>query len=321
MVMTESISPDLLARYLGGEATPAERAAVERWAGASSQNAAELRRLASLWRARPSADWDLNRAWSRVSARMDEPVLFKLTPQVRVLALAATVMVAVGAAVIWRAVSRRIEAAPRVVAAAPGERRDLDLPDGTRILLAPGSSMTVAAGYGERERRVELDGEAWFEVHHDADRPFRVYAAGTVTEDLGTEFTVRARAGDPVRVVLVAGQASFGREGAPAVVLGPGDVGRLAVADTSPRVERGADVASLVAWRDGQLAFVDTPVAHVAAELSRWYAVEFRLADSALGSRRLTHTFSVSDLDDALEVLALSLGVRAERQGAVVTLR
>jgi transmembrane sensor len=320
--MTDPISSDLLARYLGGEATPAERDAVERWAGLDPQNAAELRRLAAVWSPKPEGNWDVDRAWNRVIARLDESDVVPIHSRRRVLALAAAVILTLGATFVWRAQNRDVEFAQQVYVTNPGERREVNLPDSTRIIVAPGSSLTVAKGYGQSDRTVTLEGEAWFDVRHDASRPFRVHAAGTVTEDLGTEFSVRARAGEAVRVVLVTGRASFARESAArAVELAPGEVAQLGAADVSPVVTRAADVARLVSWREGRLDFVDAPLSEVLAELGRWYALEFRVEDSTLTSRRLTHTFATGDLTDALEVLSLSLGARAERAGSVVTLR
>jgi transmembrane sensor len=253
---------------------------------------------------------------------MDEPRVIVLDRRRRTLALAAAIAVTVGAAMVWRAVDRTVESPAQVVATAAGERRDLTLPDGSRIELAPGSSVEVAGGYGNPERRVVLEGEAWFDVRHDPARPFRVHAAGTVTEDLGTTFSIRARDGSPVRVVLVTGKASFRRAGAAAVLeLDPGDVGVLGPADSTPVATRQIGISDLVSWREGRLDFRDALIGEVLAELGRWYAIDFQLADSALAARRITHTFMAGDLDDALEVLSLSLGVRAERAGAVVTLR
>jgi len=320
--MTDSISSDLLARYLAGEATPAERAAVERWAGQNPQNAAELRRLAALWEPRPASGWDVDRAWGRVAERLDQDDVVPLHSRRRQLALAAAVVLTLGATFVWRAVNRDVESAPQVVVTQPGERRDVNLPDGTQIVVAPGSSLTVTQDYGKSDRSVVLEGEAWFEVRHDAARPFRVRAAGTVTEDLGTGFSVRAREGEAVRVVLMTGRASFAREAERnVVVLSPGDVARLATTDALPVVTRDANIAQLVAWREGRLEFVDAPLPEVLAELGRWYALEFRLEDTALASRRLTHTFAADNVADALDVLSLSLGIRAERAGSVVTLR
>lgn len=321
--------PELLARVLSGEATPVERDRVEAWAAAASTNRAELDRLRDTWTTAPP-EWDVDRAWARTAARLGEArrqvAVVRLRTRQLQYALAAMLVLSVGAAAAWFALrpGAITLGAPQIVATAPGERRSLELSDGTTVTLAPGTELRVAADYGRTERRVDLVGEAWFDVAHDEDRPFRVHAAGTVTEDIGTAFTVRALPGTGlVRVVLVEGLASFASDAAPAgaVVLNPNDVGTLRAGDEAATVERVADVSALVSWQQGRLQFEDAPLSAVAADLSHWYGLEFRLADPGLGTRRLTATLPLDQLDEALEVLSLSLGLVADRTPGIITLR
>lgn len=323
--MTEPMSSELLARYLSSEATPAEQAEVESWARAAPEHAAELERLRGLWTRRPVGRWDVDRAWSRVQLRIDRP---RRHAPVRVaVALAASLTLLIGGWLAWRALDLRAPRGPAGdhVATGPGERRELTLPDGTRLMLAPNSELGVASAYGGTSRDVRLSGEAWFDVRHDAARPFRVLAAGTITEDLGTEFSVLTLpTEDGVRVVLVSGSASLRRAGddaAHAVVLTPRDVALLIPGDSVARVERDVAVEALVRWRTGAATFDDAPLDSVLGELSRWYAVTITLADSSLAARRLSGPVPVDNLDEALEVITLSLGALAVREDSAIVLR
>jgi len=323
--MTEPLSSELLARYLSSQATPAERAEVEAWAGASPEHAAELEHLRGLWTPRPVDRWDVGRAWSRVQSRIDRP---RRHAPVRVaVALAASITLLIGGWLAWRSLHLGAPVGPGgdLIVTGPGERREMTLPDGTRLMLAPNSELGVASAYGGDSREVRLSGEAWFDVRHDAARPFRVLAAGTITEDLGTEFTVLTLpTRDGVRVVLVTGSASLRRTGesaASAVVLTPRDVAVLASRDRSARVERDAAVEALVSWRTGAATFDDAPLDSVLGELSRWYSVTITVADSSLVARRLSGPVPVDNLDEALEVITLSLGARAVRRGSAIELR
>lgn len=326
--MPDTLSPDLLARYLAGAASDAERAAVEAWAAVPA-NARELARLRAVWRPAAPSGWNVEDAWQRVRARLDAPAT-PVAPPVRhwtgpVLAVAATVVLAVGAAVIWR-ISQPDPGLPaQVVATIAGERRTVDLSDGTRIVLAPGSELRVAEGYGGALRRVDLRGEAWFAVEHDAARPFQVHVAGTITEDLGTEFLVQQLPGDSgVRVALVSGSASLRRADQAveaAVTLAPNDLALLGPGDTRARVEHGAELAALVAWHQGRLEFEDVRVAQVAAAITRWFGVPVVLGEPVLGDRRFTGAVRLDGLDDALDVLRLSLGVAIERRADTVVIR
>jgi len=328
MAMPDTLSPDLLARYLAGSASDADRVAVETWAR-SPANARELERLRAAWRPAPQGEWNVEDAWQRVSARLDAPAATTARPvrrwSGRTLAIAATLMLALGAGVVWQLLRPAPSLPAQVVVAAAGERRTVDLTDGTRIVLAPGAELRVAEGYGESLRRVDLVGEAWFAVEHDASRPFQVHAAGTITEDLGTEFLVQQLPGDSgVRVALVHGSASLRRADQPAeaaVVLAPNDLAVLAPSQSRARVERGADLAALVAWHQGRLEFEDVRLAEVAAAITRWFAVPVVLGEPALGERRFSGTLALDSLAEALEVLRLSLGVMVERRADTVVVR
>jgi transmembrane sensor len=212
--------------------------------------------------------------------------------------------------------------APMQVVTAPrGQRVDFHLPDGTRVLLSAGSTVRRLADFTRGPRDVELEGEAYFEVTHDASRPFTVRARELVATDLGTAFAVRAYPEDArARVVVRSGQVALRAAAAPSAperVIAPGQLGRLAP-DGSPIVEV-ADTARLFAWTDGWLVIDDVPLRDALPQLSRWYDLDFRLADSSIADIRLAANLKNQPTDDALTVLALGLGLRAERHGRVVT--
>lgn len=320
-------SPELLARYLAGSATDAERAAVAAWA-AQPANHRELERLAAAWRATPAAQaWGVDRAWQRVAGQLDAAPTTDRVPHFRhraPLLAAAAVILMVGAGWLWT-VMRLAPAPPAVYVTQAGEQRSVTLPDGSRILLAPHSELRVAADFGQPIRRVDLRGEAWFEVEHDATRPFLVHAAGTITEDLGTEFLVRELpGGGGVEVALVSGSASLrhaGEGAADAVTLAPNDRARLARGDRRARVTHEAALDTMVSWRRGFLTFEDAPLDAVRAALERWHGLVVVLVDPGLGARRFTGSLPLGSADDALEVLRIALGVTMDRQGTVVVVR
>jgi transmembrane sensor len=328
-----------LARYIVGEANASQAASVESWVAADPARARLVAELRSVWERTgklPQRPVNVDAGWMSVAARMKDsaaPRVLELpsraktrrwfeTPAFR---MAASLLVLIGGTLIWRQ-STVTDPAPvpaREYATAVGERRTLTFEDGTEVVLGVASRLGVAAGYGATSREMTLTGEALFRVRHDAARPFRVHAAGTVSEDLGTEFTIRAyRATDTVRVVVTEGEVAV-RSGT------AGDTGAVARAGQTASVPPGAAAVvsatpegnAASAWVSGTLAFTDAPLSRVAAELERWYDVSVVIADSALASRRLTSTFAGDSLDDVVRVIELSLGVRAERSGRTLTWR
>jgi transmembrane sensor len=205
---------------------------------------------------------------------------------------------------------------PETFATANRERAELRLSDGTRVRLAPASRVQVAADYGERQRVVYLEGQGYFEVKHDASRPFTVYAGTTVARDLGTDFAVRSYAEDrAVQVVVRNGAVAMSGVGR----LGAGDVGRLAV-DGTASVTRGVAVESLLGWLDGRLVFRDAPLKTVLEELRRWHDADVRLADPALGSLPFTGVLTEASFRTSINLVAATLGLRVRRGDNRVTL-
>jgi len=210
----------------------------------------------------------------------------------------------------------------RVVTTPPGQRASFRLPDGTSVMLGVASTLRHPVSFGVGGREVHLEGEAYFEVVHDEERPFVVRAGDMVAEDRGTEFIVRAYLDDRhARVVVREGQvavrAADSSIATAARMLLPGQLGRLEPTG-QPVVER-ADTTTYFAWTEGRLVFDDIALHDALPQLGRWFDLEFFLADSALGRVSLTATFKNQPTADALDLLAASLGMRQVRNGRTVT--
>ena len=336
---------DAIARFHAGESTPQETAAVQGWLAAHPDEAAALDSLndvtgklssatppgldveAALRRVhdRRNADQVVSIDSQRAARRASQPVPARRWQRVATLA-AASIVLAVGARMVWHSARDTgytpSSSATQTYATAVGQRDSVRLPDGTRVVLAPESEMRVAAGYGGDVREVELRGEAYFDVHHDEERPFLVRAGGAAIRDLGTTFTVRATNGQSVRVAVTSGTVSLApakAEPSSAVVLKPGDAGTIAI-DGRVLVERAGVVETDTAWARGRLVFREAPVSVVRDELRRWYGIDLQM-DPAFATRHLSMTFDDEPVERVLEVIALSLGGELSRQGTTAVIK
>jgi transmembrane sensor len=325
-----------LARYIAGECSPEEAEAIRRWIAADPARGELLASLEQVWHAtgRQPAHWDVEGAWKELVAaresrsvkplRRDAEAAVARAPRFLVLqvAVAASVILVAGAAIGYVALTNRhsiVAPTPvpiRLYATARGERADFHLSDGTHVILGVDSRMRVPADYGTRERAIHLEGEAYFEVQHDPDRPFLVRTANAVTEDLGTRFAMTAYPGDSLaRVIVAEGKVALRPAASPAgsgTALSPGDLGKLDASGIAT-VTSGVDVDRYLAWTRGHLVFDDTPLREVLPQLGHWYDVDFEVADRALGGRRLTATVAGEALPQTLELIASSLDLRYER--------
>ena len=316
------MTPDdaLLARYLAHECTPAEAAAVRQWIAADPDRVRAVERLRATFDAAapPHERPDVDAMWARVRAHegVSLPPVRRRPFPVSLLAAAAALIVAV---LVDRAMTRpATHGAVREVATASGQRATIDLADGSRVILGPRSRIRTPERFGEGPRDVSLEGEAYFEVHHDSANPFRVHAAGGVAEDVGTRFVVRAYASESaLRVVVAEGRVSVARGGAAPVALGGGQLATLDAAGVSS--VRAVDTAAYVAFTDGRLVFDGTPLEEVVGELGRWYDLDIRLAAPAFADRHISASFTGLAEDDVLGAVAAAAGLRFTRQGRTVT--
>jgi transmembrane sensor len=324
-----------LDRYLAGDASPDEERAIREWITDDPTRAMFVRQLQQAHRATDAERWDTDTAWAKLSARVKgattRPEGTRSLPAIRPwyirtpARIAAALLLTVGSYATWRAVgpSGEQQTAMRELATPNGQRATATLGDGTRVILNAGSRLRYPADFGRAPRDVYLEGEAYFEVTHDAARPFRVHARDGVAHDLGTRFTVRAYPELPrVDVVVTEGRVSLRRDQATAtdsVVLGPGQLGRLTDAGP-PAVVTGVDVAGYTGWTGGTLVLDGLTLEEALPLLERWFDVEIRVADRSLASRRIYARFRDESLTQVLDALSLALGARHERSGRVITL-
>lgn len=339
--MHDDLPWDDLDRYFSGLSSREDAAAVSQRTASDAEYRRELALVRCVWEAGAGGQaFDTNAAWRRVAPQIGRTARIRPTPPFAPLLrarrrwsvvgamVAAAMLVAVASGIIagerW-GVARRaaIDAAPaREYATGSGQRMAVLLSDGTRVDLNVASRLRVPRGYGVNTRDVALEGEAFFDVHHDVTHPFRVRAGSLVAEDVGTTFVVRAYAGDSAATVAVAsGQVAMRsvRIRAAAVPVRAGRVGRLEPTGDIAVLDH-ADVSRYMGWRDGRLEFRDTPVPAVARELERWYGVQVSLADSSLASASLTASFTNEPLENVLHDIARLLGARYTRQGTHIRL-
>lgn len=215
------------------------------------------------------------------------------------LAVAACAVAAVGLAVILAPWKAEQAAPPKAVQSidfeTAGQQRLFPMPDGSKATLAPGSALDLAYTKGERRARL-VRGQAYFDVAHDAARPFVVEAEGRLVTALGTRFDVRSDS-EGLRVTLLEGSVRVDIAGASpaqaAVVLRPGE--ELLVAPGKPEVVRRADTTSAETWREIRMVFDDKPLGEVVAELNRYAVLQLVIDDPRVAALRITGQFRTGD--------------------------
>jgi transmembrane sensor len=228
-----------------------------------------------------------------------------------------------------------LDASNGIYAAAIGELREETLADGSVLQINTDSQVQV--DFSEQVRKIRLlQGEAHFEVAHNTEWPFEVYAGKGMVKAVGTAFLVRLEE-DRLNVIVTDGRVDLVATGAvendsskppdsvtealPALKkvgsLSQGEGALFSPADNSKahKVLAQKEMARQLSWREGYLVFEGEPLSIVVAELNRYLPIDVEIADQTLGDIPVGGRFKVEELDALFGVLETSFDIRVIRSG------
>jgi len=185
---------------------------------------------------------------------------------------------------------------------------DMTLADGSRVWLNAGSSVTYPIAFTGNERKVQITGEAYFEIAHNASKPFFVTNGDVQVKVLGTHFNVNAYEDeDAVRVTLMEGSVNVSRLTThDSRLLKPGEqaVATLSLSKGPLTIHRSPDLEQVLAWKNGMFLFKNTSIDAIMKQVARWYDVEVvfedRVTEQLNGS--IPRDVSASNLFKILEL-------------------
>jgi transmembrane sensor len=156
-----------------------------------------------------------------------------------------------------------------------GGQFKLTLPDGSNVWLNAASSITYPTAFTGKERKVEITGEAYFEIAHDAGKPFKVGLNGMEVKVLGTHFNINGYNDEAnIKTTLLEGSVSLSK-GNLVAMLNPGQQAQLAN-NGKLNVIDNVDVDQVVAWKNGYFSFSRTDLKSVMRQIARWYDVDIK---------------------------------------------
>lgn len=313
---------ELIIQVLRQDAPPHVVERIRAWRAESEANEAYFRETARVWSltapsaapaisSRPDVDAITAAAEERrgrngaevvALASRRRPVLGR--PALRWAAALAAALAAVAIGLRVDFITGGPEPTPSYVASA--DRAELiTLDDGSFVKLAPTSTLTTY-GFGA-ERRVRLEGRAFFAVTRDPERPFIVVAGSAETRVLGTRFEV-AELQDGVRAIVVEGLVALSNP-AGSVDVPAGSLAR-AIPGRSPTVEPTADIYALLDWPQGVMLFQATPLAEVAREVERRFGRTVEVRGDELRSVRISGTLEEESFEATVLALCQTAGAQ-----------
>lgn len=199
---------------------------------------------------------------------------------------------------------------------------DLTLDDGTRISINRDSKIRFKKRFAGTERKVFLEGEAWFDVARDSSRPFVIDAGSAVVEVLGTSFNVNAYKGNPtVEITVESGIVALTpkQQKQEQIVLKAGNSGTYHKQNKELELIPSSN-PNHISWKTKELYFDGASLKEVVELINLVYDANLLISNSELASCQITVTFKDQSLEAILLVLESTLDLSISRQGKQVLL-
>ncbi len=331
------MSNELIVKYLTGNCLKHEVTHVEEWLAESAQHKIQFEKYRLAWSLSSAEicteECHIEEALNKVTARIDNfdqrnHRIYRKQNSFAVwskIAAVATILLVVGfASYFMFKGNANIE---MLTARAENNQQSMvELPDGTKVYLNANAVITYPKSFEKDSRKVDFDGEAFFEVSPDKEHPFIITATKIGIEVLGTSFNLRADSKtNDYRLDLKTGKVLFysinsdSKTKIEQIVLLPGDKGKFDVNSASLSKFRNIN-ENYLAWHSGVLEFNNTTLAEVIDVLNDTYSIEI-LIDPELSELKLTARFQNQKIDNILETLKLIFSCKIEKNGNQIALK
>lgn len=301
---------DWVTRHAGPSRSSASQAEFEQWLDADPRHLQAYERLSQAW-----ADiGDLKHLRPVSEARASRWRLLLRPPAL------ATAMAACAALVALFIAAPNLfpQPAPQY-ATNVAQIEPIHLQDGSVVTL--GAQSSIDADFTDAARRLVTlrSGQAFFEIAHNADRPFFVLAGDVAVRVVGTKFDVR-RGPEQTIIAVREGVVQISAEGQQPRTLRAGDQATIehqtTLFVTRPVATQisSVDPQNVAAWRDGRLSYNDAPLSELIADVNRYYAPGVELASPQAGEVRITTSFRTNEIEGFLDDLSRAFPVEATRR-------
>lgn len=320
-----TIDSSPLVRFLSNECSPEEETQVKAWLQSDAGNQEYFEQLALLWKTSSDAaefntEW-VESDWRKVAARTTNkvPVVNPLreSGHRQILINLSRIAAAIALVVVCYFVLQRM--LPKIseeelYAVSSEVPLEVKLPDGSIVTLNAHSKLSYPKQFAGDLRTVKLQGEAFFDVSHNPEKPFIVEADSLFTRVVGTAFNLNASASITTLTVL-SGKVLFYKKKNEALTLTKGESGTFS---NHQLKETQVEGLNFLSWKTDSLVFINTALPTVIEDINRHFHSKIRVDSQELYACKLTTTFKHETLENVLDELQLLFNIQVERQGELV---
>ncbi|MCT4590869.1 MAG: DUF4974 domain-containing protein [Carboxylicivirga sp.] len=313
----------LIVRYLSGEASNEERMELKELLANDESLKSHFIEVRDLWNLSNAKQFDAGKAFGDFQHRIKDSENHPIKKLNRYSWLK---YVAAAASVLIVLMVGKMRLSPDVeelksysYATEKGQRKIIVLPDSTKIWLGSETVLSYTSDFKTKSREVRLSGEAFFDVTHQADKPFVVVSGQHHVKVLGTRFKLNAIKNSPfVETVLEEGKVQVYVPGKDLnCILEPGQKSVFNKIEESLKSSTEPNICVYTAITKGQLVFKNEPLGALSKRLEKWYGVEI-VVDESVEKLRFTGVIDQESLEDILKIMAMSNGIHyKETKGTI----
>ena len=310
---------ELIAKYLAEECSEDEKQTLESWLEEDTANQQSFEKLKHIWqkasdskpRFEPNVDSALDKVRHKANLQPPQTKVRKLDFSSFNTRLVAAVFVLFTTifALFFLQRSFNPEYAWVNISTQSQDTLSVVLADGSKVWLNKNSNLKFPKKFGDQLREVFLEGEAFFEVVSNPQKPFIIRSHEASTEVLGTSFQVNAKPeAKDVEVQVVSGKVALydTKTKTNKVILNPGNKGILNRDDLA--VQKVEEVNNnQLAWKTGKLSFSNTSLKEVSKVLADYYQIEIKLESEAIANCPITVEFDHLGLEDVIKIIQATL--------------
>ncbi len=249
-----------------------------------------------------------------------QPRIYKYTPLIRIAAV-LLIGLLIGGIVMFSDIFTGSNPIFISVVSPAGQRTPVELPDGSKVILAGSSRIEYPEIFSTKYREVHLSGMAFFDVEHHKNIPFRVKASEITISVLGTRFSVVSYPGDPVtKTVLLSGKVQVDcTHKNISVTMNPGEQHTYNNISKSGKISK-VDALRATSWIDGKIIFDQEDIYDVCKKLERWYGVEIEIVNHDPQNSLFTFTIHNNTLDEVLLLMQKVSPIQFDKHNDVISI-
>ncbi|MEQ8474235.1 MAG: FecR family protein [Marinoscillum sp.] len=200
--------------------------------------------------------------------------------------------------------NEQVTAELKIVSTDYGQKKIVRLPDGTKVIMNSGSTIKYPMPFVGEKRMVEFEGEGFFEVTHNPDKPFHIKSKSFTTYVLGTSFNLRSFPSEEHSSVSVAtGKVKIKSDVGEYALLTPSEVGYFN--HKTKKIDQSTfDQSKILAWTEGVLLFENESLPAIFKRLERWYGVEIVVDEGVNLTGKYSGEYKKKSLELVLEGLS-----------------